>query len=142
MTMDFLVVRQDVARNPVARAIARQRMTAATRDFAIQLHLLPDGTDVRLELSAAARVLAVAVRVLETRGDRDSAALRVMAGGMGAIAQCAARRWKWRALDLTAVDLALQHALDVVRDAGAEETRAAWVYVDSLEQTGPTRSNA
>lgn len=133
---DFLVVSQHVARNPVARAVQRQRMQAAVRDFAIQMHLLADGDDVRLELSAAARVLAVAVRVLEdqarTPEDRDSPALRVMAGGMGAMAQCSARGWRWRTLDLVAVDGALQHALAVLRDAGAAAIQRAWLHVESL----------
>jgi hypothetical protein len=135
----FLVVGEHVARNPIARAIARQRMHAAARDFAIQVHLLPDGADVRAELSAAARVLAVAVRVTERRcrtpEDRDTPALRVMAGGMGAVAQCSERRWRWRALDTVAVDRALQEALAVLRDAHPQETREAWLYVESLKPT-------
>lgn len=135
---DFLVVPQHVARNPVARAIARQRMQAAVRDFAIQLHLLPDGADVRAELSAAARVLAVAVRVAELMSpERDTPALRVMAGGMGAIAQCSARGWRWRLLDTVAIDRALQEALDLMQTAAATETRAAWLYVEALERTPP-----
>lgn len=133
---DFLSVGEHVARNPVARAVSRQRLQTAARDFAIQLHLLQDGDDVRVKLSAAARVLAVAVRVLEeaaqTPEDRNSPALRVMAGGMGAIAQCSARGWRWRTLDLVAVDGALQHALAVLRDAAAAATQRAWVYVERL----------
>lgn len=136
---DFLVVRDVVARNPVARAISRQRITAATRDFSIQVHLLDDGEDVRVDLSAAARVLAVACRVAALRADstqrpeaRDTPALRVMTGGMSAIAQCSERGWRWRRLDAVAVDQALYEAMSLVRGASTRELRDAWAYVEAM----------
>jgi hypothetical protein len=136
---DFLVVRDVVARNPVARAISRQRITAATRDFSIQVHLLDDGEDVRVDLSAAARVLAVACRVAALRADRtqrpedrDTPALRVMTGGMSAIAQCSERGWRWRRLDAVAVDQALHEAMSLVRGASTRELRDAWAYVEAM----------
>lgn len=134
---DFLVVGEHVARNPIARAIARQRMHAAVRDFAVQVYLLADGEDVRTDLSAAARVLAVACRVAEQRAttpeQRDTPALRVMAGGMSAIAQCSSRGWRWRALDAVAVDQALLQAVTLTRDAKPHELTEAWNYVERLK---------
>lgn len=138
--LDFHIVPMDVARNPVARAVARQRMHAAVLDFLSRIYLLEDGEPVAADMSAAARVLAVAVRVLEQRArttqDLESPAMRVMAGGMGAIAQCSARQWRWRTLDAVAVDRALCEALAVLRGADALETRQAWLHVDSLPAGG------
>ena len=62
--IDFLVVGEHVSRNPVARAIARQRVTSGTRDFLLRLYLLPDGADVAIDAQVAAKVLAVAAAVL------------------------------------------------------------------------------
>lgn len=137
--LDFRTVPMAVATNPAARSIARKRIMDATRDFAIQVHLLDDGEDVRVDLTAAARVLAVAVRVAEQRAnasgradDRDTPALRVMAGAMSAIAQCSQRGWRWRRLDAVAVDQGLAEASDLMRSASAHEARAAWAHVEAL----------
>ena len=131
--LGFNTVPMAVATNPIARAISRRRMELAVRDFCTRVFFLVDGEDVQHELMAAAHVLAVAVRICEARELQDSPALRVMAGGMSAIAQCSERRWKWRELDATAVDVAITNALQVLRSANAYETRAAWAYVATLE---------
>jgi hypothetical protein len=128
--LGFAVVPMDVARNPVGRAVARRRMDVTVRDFCTRIYLLHDGEYVAADLMTAAHVLAVAVRVCEQRGERDSVPLRVMAGGMGSIAQCSARAWRWRELDAPAIDVALGHALRILRNATAQETRAAWGYVE------------
>lgn len=128
---DFLVVGQHVARNPVARAVARRRMVDAVRDFATRVYLLDDGEHVQADLMPAAHCLAVAVRVCELQGQRDTPELRVMAGGMSAIAQCSERGWRWRTMDATAVDAALMRMAQVLRHAGAELTRRAWADVQA-----------
>ncbi len=130
--LGFHTVPMNVANNPIARAISRRRMQLAVRDFCTRVFLLVDGEDVQHELMAAAHVLAVAVRICEAREVQDSPSLRVMAGGMSAIAQCSNRRWRWRALDATAVDIAITNALDVLSTADAYETRAAWAHVAAL----------
>lgn len=130
---DFLVVDEHVARNPVARAIARQRITAAVTDFAIRLHLLHDGEQVQADGLAGARVLAVAIRVCEQRGQGDAADCRVMRGGLEALVRLAERRWQWRRADATAVDVALQRAVTLYRGASAAEQQRAHRYVTGLE---------
>jgi hypothetical protein len=135
--LGFNVVPDHVARNPVARSIARRRLEGAVRDFALQVYLQADGSMVQQPLMAGAHVLAVAVRLAEMRAqrdeDRNSPALRVMAGGMSAIAQCSSRGWRWRSLDAVAVDTAISAALELLRTATAQETRAAWAHVENLK---------
>jgi hypothetical protein len=125
----FRSVPQHVARNPVARAVARRRLDAAMRDFCTRIYLLGDGEHMQADLVPAAHCLAVAVRVCELQGQRDTPALRLMAGGMSAIAQCSERGWRWRELDAPAVDTALHHALLTLRSAGADLQRRAWAEV-------------
>lgn len=131
---DVRIVPEHVARNPVARAIAKRQMTEAVRDFVTRIYLLTDGDDARLDGTASARVLAIGIRLAEQRGQQDGAACRVMRGGMESIVGLAQRRWKWRSADARAVDVALHHALDAVRKAHAHELTAAWRFVGQLEQ--------
>jgi len=131
---DFVTVDEHVARNPVARAIARQRLTQAVRDFATRIYMLADGEAVKADGLAAARVLAVAIRVCEQRGQQDSPACRVMRGGLEAVVQLSTRRWAWRRTDARAIDTALQHAQRIYMGATALEQQAAHRFVTQLER--------
>lgn len=130
---DFRVVREHVARNPVARAIARRNLTEAVRDFSIRLHLLHDGELVAADAQASARVLAIAIHVCDYTLGADSVNSRVMCAGMRCLEQLAARGFKWRMLDAVAIEQALRYAVDVYNAASAEQVNAAWRHVRRLE---------
>lgn len=132
---DFVVVPPHVARNPVARAIARQRITSAMLDFRLRLYQIDDGEHVPADGLTAARVLAVAIRVAELRGQSDGADCRVMRGGLEAMVALSARRWRWRCADAPALDSALTRALQVYRGASAVEQQRAYAFVMELERT-------
>lgn len=131
---DFLHVDQHVARNPVAQAIAKSRLTLATRDFQTRLYLLQEGEVIQSDVEAAAKVVAVALAVLSSRQQGDSPEARVMAGGMSAMTQCSQSGWVWRKRNTAAVDIALQLALEVYRGATAIETQRAHSYVTAIER--------
>jgi hypothetical protein len=133
MAPDFLLVSDNIARNPICRAVARHNLQAAVRDFSIRLRMLADGEDARLDGLAAARTLAVAIRVLDQRDLGDTPDARVMRGGMECLVQLAGRKWKWRASDAAAVDVALDRAQGVYRTATAREQHSAYRYVMDLE---------
>jgi len=116
----FTTVDEHVARHPVTRAVARRNLDAAVRDFRIRLHLLAEGELVKADGLAAARVLAVAIRV--------------MRGGMEAVVGLSARKWRWRTADAVAIDTAIGHARAVVAGATALEQQAAHRYVIALER--------
>lgn len=137
---DVKIVDEMVARNPVARAIARANMTAAVRDFCTRVYLLADGEDAQADGTASARVLAIGIRVLEQRGQIGSPAGSVMRGGMEAIVGLSKRQWRWRTLDAAAIDAALHHALDAVRSATPDEMQRAWRFVHQLEQQAAQRA--
>ena len=137
--IDFLTVDEHVARNPVARAIARQRITRGTRDFLLRLYLLPEGADVAADCQVAAKVLATAIAVMEAEGQHDSPDCRVMAGAMGALVGLAGRRWTWRTADAVALDQALQRALDVFTSATAAKLQRAHSRVAQIERMEPAR---
>lgn len=130
---DFLVVPQHVARNPVARAIARQRMERCVDLFATRLYLLADGEQVESDGTAAARVLYVAYLLLDKAGQGDAPAARVIRGGISTVEQLALRRWAWRSADAPAIDQAFQRARDTVAAAAAVEVQRAWAELYRLE---------
>ena len=131
---DVRIVPEHVARNPVARAIAKRQMTEAVRDFSTRVYLLADGEDARADGTASARVLAIGIRLCEQRGQEDGPACRVMRGGMEAIVGLAQRKWRWRRLGAAAIDQALHNALDTVRSASPDEMQRAWRFVQQLER--------
>lgn len=131
---DFLFVDQHVARNPVARAIAKRKLHEAVRDFQTRLYMLADGERVPTDCQAAAKVLAVAMAVLEIRGGTETAAARIIAGGMGALTDMASTGWLWRTRHAVAVDQALVNARAVYAVATASETQAAHRKVVRIER--------
>lgn len=131
---DFLVVDEHVARNPVARAIAKRKLHEAVRDFQTRLYMLADGERVPADCQAAAKVLAVAMAVLEIRGATDTTAARIIAGGMGALTDIASTGWLWRHRHAVAVDQALVNARGVYAVATASETQAAHRKVTRIER--------
>lgn len=132
---DFLVVDEHVVRNPVARAVARTKLKRAVLDFQLRLYNLLPGTNVQADAQAAARVLAVALRVLDNADQGSTPDARVMAGGMGCLSALAQRRWAWHTQDAVAVDQALHRALPVYMAASAVQLQAAHRYVTHLEAT-------
>ena len=131
----FLVVDQHVARNPVARAIARQRVAESVRDFACRLYMLADGEDVAADVVASAKVIAVALAAAELRGEQDGADYRVMKGAMGALVAISERGNRWKTTDAVAIDVGLQRAVEVYRTASAVEIQAAHRRIDRIEST-------
>lgn len=133
----FLVVDQHVARNPVARAIQRQRIDRTTRDFRIRLHMLAEGEVVQADAIASAKVLAVALGVLELQAAAGCTAWRVMQGGMSALAQLSQRGFTWHQQDAIAVEVALEHAAATVTTAPAELVQRAWIESEQAPTLAP-----
>lgn len=129
----FMLVNEHVARNPVARAIARQRIAAATRDFQLRLYCLTDGEDVHADIHAAAKVLAVALAVMLQTGRMATPDARVMAGAMGQCASIMQRNGRWKTADAVAIDEGLRRAVEVYRIATAAQVQAAHRHVRLIE---------
>lgn len=129
----FRSVHENVARNPVAQAIERQRIVAAVRDFLIGLHMLEDGIEAQSDIRCAARVLAVAIRVCELERSFDDAPCRVMRGAMSAMVAAAKRGFVWRVADANAVDVGLEYALEVYRASKSKTRTQAWRDVQRME---------
>jgi hypothetical protein len=122
---EFLCVPEHVARNPIARAIARQQIAKATAEYSTRLHMLEDGEECASDLDATARVLGVALAILEARKTTDD----TLTAGLAALADMARMGCRWESMFAGRIDAALQQANDVFQQATATETRLAWVRV-------------
>lgn len=130
-TTFFTSVHEDVARNPVARAIQRRKVGQAILDFRLTMHFLEEGSDQRSNLLAAAQVLAVGLRVREQQGRRDD--VPVMRGALSAIEDRSRHGFKWRPIDAVPIGVGLKAAEGVMVGASAVVARDAWRFVTRLE---------
>ena len=129
----FRQVSRQVAMNPVARAVSKKLLVDALRDFQIRVHLMNDGEDATADVESAMKALAVCLHAMEIIGQADNPACRVIRGAQSALLQCAMRRFRWRALDATAVDQGLQCVADIYPQLPANVMTAAWKKQRDLE---------
>lgn len=122
---EFLVVRQNVARNPVAQAIARDRIKRATTAFRIQLHTLAEGENVESHVYAARQVLAVAAEVCARAGqDAES-----ITEALRTCHEISATGYRWHPRWTAPLNVGMADALDVYAQAKAAELQRAYVAV-------------
>lgn len=115
-----------VGLNPIAQAIAKQRMLQAATEQLIRLHLLEDGEYAMPDIQRVAFALMVADTLKP-----DSR----IAGAMSALAQMSADG-KWRTINTTAVAVALEAAVETIKSAGAKQLRDAIERTRKLDATG------
>jgi hypothetical protein len=139
---DVLVVHEHVARNPIARAVARGRLEQAARTFAIRLYMLQDGEDVAADAYAAARSIYLGHLVASQAGRGDDADARVMHGALSTLKALAERGWRWHVADAVPVDVGLQRALEELRTATAQQMRRAWDAMDESDRQSAPRATA
>lgn len=134
MKLPFLrAVRQNTARNPVARAVARNSLLVAMRAFLISIYMIEDGSQQGEAVDASAAALAVALRLLEQGGEVGTPDARVMQGAMSALVECSKRGCIWRSRDARAIDEGLQRAFAVVSKAKPDELQRAWAFLRQVE---------
>ncbi len=132
MSTFFQVVDKNVAANPIARAVARQRARTDMRDFTISWYVPIEFVDPA-DVDAASKALAVAIVLLERAGKADTPPCRVMAGSMSALTALSERKYRWRYTDAPAIDIGLQYALSTLLAADAKAQRDAWAVVYRME---------
>lgn len=121
----FQTTTEAIARNPIARAVAKQKLAASMRDAMIKFYLTPKGEQMAQDVQDASEVIITAIQILDQRGQDDP----VMRAAISTLAQCSQDAFRWRPEYVTTVDVALQRALDVYRQANATETQRAYKVV-------------
>lgn len=113
-----------VGLNPIAQAIAKQKMLQAATEQLIRLHLLEDGEYAMPDIQRVAFALMVA--------DLLKPDPRI-AGAMSALAQMSFTG-KWRKLDTVAVTVALEAAVETITATKPKVLREAVEKAYELEQ--------
>lgn len=109
----MIVLRErNVAKNPVARAIAAQQLKKKMLDHRIQLLMLDDGVDARahiLPISDAVFVMAYAYQLMKKE---DSVEFRKLRSAMLTLTECSERKFIWRKIDAITIDNAIGICVD------------------------------
>jgi hypothetical protein len=109
----MIVLRErNVAKNPVARAVAAQQLKKKMLDHRIQLLMLDDGVDARahiLPISDAVFVMAYAYELME---QKDSVEYRKLKSAMLTLTACSERKFKWHKADAITIDNAIGICVD------------------------------
>lgn len=125
----FNVVDMQIARNPVARAIANKALDDAVKLFQIRLYLLADGEHCESDAVAATQVLAVVSEALSLAGRGKTPEHQVIRGALSCLVQLANRGFAWKAMDAGAIDAALSRAVDLYKSMKAQTINMAWANV-------------
>lgn len=103
---------KNVARNPVARAVAAQQLKTKMLDQRIQLLMLDEGVDARaniLPISDAVFVMAYAYELME---QQDSVEYRKLKSAMLTLTACSERKFQWHNSDAITIDNAIGICVD------------------------------
>jgi hypothetical protein len=125
----FKSVPMQIARNPVARAIANSALAASVRTFQTRLYMLADGEDCEGDAVAAMQVLAVVIEAMRIARQAETPDARVIRGAMSCLVQIAERGFTWRAADAGAIDAALTRSVDEYKRIPAVMINQAWAKV-------------
>ena len=120
----FPVVNRDVAKNPIARAIAKKRTESAIRDHVLSCYTLQEGADAAGEYLTTTEALNIA-RILHER-HADPEGQERIAELMDALKRASERGFAWSVADAYIVDEAMQAVLELVKTSSADELMAAW----------------
>ena len=138
----FNTVPMQIARNPIARAIANNNLASSVRTFQTRLYLLDDGEDCEGDAVAAMQVLAVVSTALDQTGETETPDARVIRGGMSCLAQIAQRGFLWRTGDAGAIDAALTRSVAEYKRLPAVTINHAWRVVMATNARMSTKVNA
>jgi hypothetical protein len=108
----IVIKEKNVARNPVARAIAAQQLKKRMIDQRIQLFMLEEDQDARdqiLPISDSVFIVAYAHEIL---GQKDTVNYRKLRSAMQVLTDCAERKFTWRTSDAITIDNAIGICVD------------------------------
>lgn len=127
------MVRQHVARNPVARAVARQKLHAALVDQKIRLYLLEAGEPCA-EFMEGLGLTLVTIGIACEKQKITNPSVSVLRGGLSACQQLMLAD-RYDPTQTVAIDLALQAAESLNKQLTADSIRQAWLLVNKESQT-------
>lgn len=86
---------KNVARNPVARAIAKQKLKQNMLDMRIHLFMMDEGTPCQSEILTMSDAVFVMAYSYELMGKKDSVECRKLRSAMNVLRECSETGFKW-----------------------------------------------
>lgn len=86
---------QHVARNPVARAIAKKRLRQSMLDVRIKFLMMSPNEDCREEVLTISDSILVIAACYEMQGKSESVEFRKLKSSMNILSQCSETGFKW-----------------------------------------------
>jgi hypothetical protein len=103
---------KNVARNPIARAVAAQQLKTKMLDQRIQLLMLDEGVDARANILPISDAVFVMAYAYELMGKEDSVEYRKLKSAMLTLTACSERKFKWHKADAITIDNAIGICVD------------------------------
>jgi hypothetical protein len=103
---------RNVARNPVARAIAAQQLKKRMIDHRIQLFMLYEGDDAKDHILPIADPIFIMSYAFEQIGEEDSVEHRKLRSAMLVLVACSERKFVWNKADAITIDNAIEICVD------------------------------
>jgi hypothetical protein len=103
---------KNVARNPIARAVAAQQLKTKMLDQRIQLLMLDEGVDARANILPISDAVFVMAYAYELMGKKDSVEYRKLKSAMLTLTACSERKFKWHKADAITIDNAIGICVD------------------------------
>ena len=103
-----------IAKNPIARAVARNNLAAAVTKQKIRLYMMEDGEPCADDMEVIGKTLAVVgyASELDEKIGGDDLRVRVLRGGLSACKQLMIAD-KWDSAQVRAIDVALDAAMEL-----------------------------
>jgi hypothetical protein len=101
-------VKKTVALNPIARAIAKEKLRSVVTTMRIKFFLLEDGDECAGYAMPVATPVYAMLGALTAVGETESADARKLRSGAKVLLEISERQFKWRKADAVTIDNALE----------------------------------
>ena len=120
---------RNVARNPVARAIAAQQLKKRMVDHRIQLLMLDEGVDAREHILPISDSVFIMAYALELDGKEKSIEHRMLRSAMLVLVACSERKFIWHKADAITIDNAIEICVNNWTKVPSETLQEAMNYI-------------
>jgi hypothetical protein len=103
---------EKIARNPIARAMAADKLKKAMLNQRIELFMMEEGQDARAQVIPIANSIFVLAAAYEMMEWQDKVEYRKMRSAMNVLTECSERKFKWRTIDTVTIDNAISICVD------------------------------
>lgn len=103
---------KNIAKNPIARAVAAQKLKQKMLDHRIQLLMLDEDVDARAHILPISDAIFVMAYACELMGKEDSVEYRKLKSAMLTLTACSERKFRWHNADAITIDNAIGICVD------------------------------